>query len=520
MVQLMRRRRAEEETPTGDESQIPESKTRLIEAVPIPLGDPLETILLSSGGPVVLRDLELESVTVDTLKEAGVELIVPLIGQGELLGALYLGPRLSDQPYSTDDRRLLGSLASQVAPAMKVAQLIREQQAEAKERERINQELQVAALIQQTLLPKELPAIAGWQVDAFYRPARAVGGDFYDFIALEDGRLGVVIGDVTDKGVPAALVMATCRSMLRAAAQRHTSPSAVLADVNDGLVPEIPPAMFVTCLYAIIDTEAGEVVFANAGHNLPYVRHDGGVLELRATGMPLGLMPGMGYDETKYDMSAGEVMVLTSDGITEAHNAEGEMYGFGRLMDRVARRPINDDVLNAVVTELEAFTGEDAEVKRTSSAQTSAETFEERRQVLAKFAISSEEGNERIAIAKVTAAVDELGLEPARLERLKTAVGETVMNAIEHGNENRSELDVDVQVCANEDSVSVLVSDQGGDRMIPEATVPDLEAKLAGEQTPRGWGLFLIEKMVDEVRSTSDGATHTIELVMNREGVS
>jgi serine phosphatase RsbU (regulator of sigma subunit)/anti-sigma regulatory factor (Ser/Thr protein kinase) len=529
MVQLMKRRRADEETPVADEAQVPESKTRLIEAIPIPIGDPLETLLLSTGGPLVLRDLELESDTLVSLRAVGVELIVPLIGQGELLGALYLGPRLSDQPYSTDDRRLLGSLASQVAPAMKVAQLVREQQAEAKERERIQQELQVAALIQQTLLPKELPAIAGWQVDAFYRPARAVGGDFYDFITLEDGRLGVVIGDVTDKGVPAALVMATCRSMLRAAAQRHTSPSAVLADVNDALVPEIPPAMFVTCLYAIIDTEAGQVVFANAGHNLPYVRHQSGVVELRATGMPLGLMPGMPYDEAKYEMAPGEVMVLTSDGITEAHSAEGEMYGFSRLMDRVSRRPINDDVLNAVVTDLETFTGADADqedditlvvVKRTSSAQASASTFEERRQVLAKFAVPSEEGNERIAIAKVTAAIDELGLEPARLERLKTAVGETVMNAIEHGNENRADLDVDVEVCANEDTVSVLVSDRGGDRVIPEAAMPDLEAKLAGEQAPRGWGLFLIEKMVDEVRSTSDGATHTIELVMNREGVS
>jgi serine phosphatase RsbU (regulator of sigma subunit)/anti-sigma regulatory factor (Ser/Thr protein kinase) len=501
----------------------------MIDPIPVPVGDPLETLLLSSGGPVVLRDLELESETVDSLREAGVELIVPLIGQGELLGALYLGPRLSDQPYSTDDRRLLGSLASQVAPAMKVAQLVREQQAEAKERERIQQELQVAALIQQTLLPKELPAIAGWHVDAFYRPARAVGGDFYDFIALEDGRLGVVIGDVTDKGVPAALVMATCRSMLRSAAQRHDSPAAVLADVNDSLVPEIPPAMFVTCLYAIIDVEAGEVVFANAGHNLPYVRHEGGVLELRATGMPLGLMPGMGYDEAKYDMAAGEVMVLTSDGITEAHNAQGEMYGFGRLMDRVARRPINDDVLNAVVSDLEAFTGDGTEqedditlvvVKRTSSAQASAETFEARRRVLAQFSIASEEGNERVAIAKVAEAVEGLGLESRRLEQLKTAVGETVMNAIEHGNENRLELDVDVEVCANEDTVSVRITDQGGDKVIPEAALPDIEAKLSGEQTPRGWGLFLIEKMVDEVRSTSDGNTHTIELVMNREGAS
>jgi anti-sigma regulatory factor (Ser/Thr protein kinase) len=105
-----------------------------------------------------------------------------------------------------------------------------------------------------------------------------------------------------------------------------------------------------------------------------------------------------------------------------------------------------------------------------------------------------------------------------RLERLKTAVGETVMNAIEHGNEFHAELDVDVEVCANEMTVSVLVTDQGGAKVIPEATVPDIEAKLAGEQTPRGWGLFLIEQMVDEVKTTSEGGIHTVELVMNREG--
>jgi anti-sigma regulatory factor (Ser/Thr protein kinase) len=198
-------------------------------------------------------------------------------------------------------------------------------------------------------------------------------------------------------------------------------------------------------------------------------------------------------------------------------------------MDRVARRPINDDVLNAVVSDLEAFTGDGTEqedditlvvVKRTSSAQASAETFEARRRVLAQFSIASEEGNERVAIAKVAEAVEGLGLESRRLEQLKTAVGETVMNAIEHGNENRLELDVDVEVCANEDTVSVRITDQGGDKVIPEAALPDIEAKLSGEQTPRGWGLFLIEKMVDEVRSTSDGNTHTIELVMNREGAS
>jgi serine phosphatase RsbU (regulator of sigma subunit)/anti-sigma regulatory factor (Ser/Thr protein kinase) len=528
MVQLLKRRKSEE-TPTETPEASLSPGTRVIDAVPIPPGDPLEAALLSTGAPLELDSVEFESEALQSMRDRGVELIVPLIGQGELLGALYLGPRLSDQPYSTDDRHLLGSLASQVAPAMKVAQLVREQQAEAKERERINQELQVAALIQQTLLPKELPAIAGWHVDAFYRPARAVGGDFYDFVTLEDGRLGVVIGDVTDKGVPAALVMATCRSMLRAAAQRHDSPSAVLADVNEALVPEIPPAMFVTCLYAIIDTNQGEIVLANAGHNLPYVRTGGGVVELRATGMPLGLMPGMSYDERTYRLERGDVMVLTSDGITEAHNVEGEMYGFGRLMGRVALRPSNDDMVAALVGDLESFTGEGAEqedditlvvVRRTAAAKESAQIFHSEPEVLARFSVPSEEGNERIAISKVTEAVGDLGMEVSRLERLQTAVGETVMNAIEHGNENRAEIPVEIEVRATAANVSVRVSDQGGDKTIPDAETPDLEAKLAGEQTPRGWGLFLIGQMVDEIKTESHDKTHTVELVMNREGAS
>jgi serine phosphatase RsbU (regulator of sigma subunit)/anti-sigma regulatory factor (Ser/Thr protein kinase) len=527
MVQVRKRSKRAGAIREDTSSPAPDSQTREIDAIEIPPGDSLETILLSSGGPVELSGIELESEMVDILREQGVELVVPLIGQGELLGALYLGHRLSDQPYSTDDRRLLGNLASQVAPAMKVAQLVREQQAEAKERERIEQELKVAALIQQTLLPKELPSINGWNVDAFYRPARAVGGDFYDFIELDDHRLGVIIGDVTDKGVPAALVMATCRSMLRAAAAQHDSPSAVLADVNEHLVPEIPPAMFVTCLYAIIDTQNGEIVFANAGHNLPYVRTSDGVLELRATGMPLGLMPGMTYEERKHLLVDGDVMVLTSDGITEAHSPEGEMYGFSRLMGRVAKKTRDEDICSSLVGDLEAWTGPGAEqeddvtlvvIRRSASASASADAFHTGEEALIEFTVPSVEGNERVAIDKVAEAVGSLGIEGSRLEKLKTAVGETVMNAIEHGNENNPELDVSISVVVAPQHVTVRVVDSGGDKDIPNAATPDLEAKIAGEQTPRGWGLFLIERMVDEVSTARENGHHIVELVMNREG--
>jgi serine phosphatase RsbU (regulator of sigma subunit)/anti-sigma regulatory factor (Ser/Thr protein kinase) len=527
MISLRRRSKEGNATADAEAAKLSESPTRSLDPVEIPAGDPLETVLLSTGGPVELAGVEVQSETIDRLREGGVELVVPLIGQGELLGALYLGQRLSDQPYSTDDRRLLGNLASQVAPAMKVAQLVREQQAEAKERERIQQELQVAALIQQTLLPKELPSINGWNVDAFYRPARAVGGDFYDFIELDGDRLGVVIGDVTDKGVPAALVMATSRSMLRAAASRHDSPSAVLADVNEALVPEIPPAMFVTCLYAIIDTRAGQVVFANAGHNLPYVRTAEGVLELRATGMPLGLMPGMDYEERTHRLEDGDVMVLTSDGITEAHNPSGEMYGFSRLMGRVAKKTKDEDVCGALVSDLEGWTGADSEqedditlvvIRKTVSASGAASAFEPGEEMLIEFSLPSLEGNERAAIDRVAEAIGPIGLAPSRLEKLKTAVGETVMNAIEHGNENDPDLEVVVRVSATADFLRVKVTDQGGEREIPEAITPDLEAKLSGEQTPRGWGLFLIGQMVDEVNTARENGHHIVELVMSREG--
>src|SRR6185437_9133225 len=136
------------------------------------------------------------------------------------------------------DRGLLNNLATQAAPAVRVAQLVHQQQIEARERERIEQELRVARHIQQTLLPKELPSLPGWEVSAYYQPARAVGGDFYDFLPLADGKLGLVVGDVTDKGVPAALLMATTRSILRAAGQSLTSPGEVLERVNDLLCPD------------------------------------------------------------------------------------------------------------------------------------------------------------------------------------------------------------------------------------------------------------------------------------------
>src|SRR5215204_4435062 len=260
--------------------------------------DPIVAYFASASGVVEIEKLDLDSPALRAMKEADIKVVVPLVSQGELIGLLNLGPRLSQQEYSADDRKLLNDLATQTAPAVQVAQLVRQQQQQAQERERIEQELRVARLIQQTLLPKHVPDLPGYQLAAYYQPAREVGGDFYDFLEFEDGHLGIIVGDVTDKGVPAAIVMATTRTMLRASAQRLDSPGEVLKRVNDVIVRDIPPNMFITCLYAILDPESGHLVYANAGHDLPYLRHKGrpgDASELRARGMPLGLMPGMFY---------------------------------------------------------------------------------------------------------------------------------------------------------------------------------------------------------------------------------
>jgi serine phosphatase RsbU (regulator of sigma subunit) len=336
--------------------------------------DPIVAYLASASGVVEIDKLDLHSPALDAMKASQIKVVVPLVSQGELIGLLNLGPRLSQQEYSADDRKLLNDLATQTAPAVQVAQLVRQQQRQAQERERIEQELRVARLIQQTLLPKEVPDLEGYKLAAYYQPAREVGGDFYDFLKLDDEHLGLVVGDVTDKGVPAAIVMATTRTMLRASAQRLDSPGEVLKRVNDVIVRDIPPNMFITCLYAILNLESGLLRYANAGHDLPYRRRSrrrsssksnnggGGAEELRARGMPLGLLPGMSYEEKEIVLDRGDSVLFYSDGLVEAHDPHRQMFGFPRLQGLVgAHRSDGPAMVNFLLSELARFTGEEWE---------------------------------------------------------------------------------------------------------------------------------------------------------------
>ena len=527
------------DTPAPQTVDVAQQRRAATPTVDIAPGDPIIAYFQSAPGAVEIDKLDLPSPALRALQAAGVKMAVPLVSQGELIGVLNLGPRLSEQDYSVDDRVLLTNLATQAAPALRVAQLVREQQADIRARERIEHEMRVARHIQQSLLPKELPALSGWQVAAHYQPARAVGGDFYDFLTLPDGRCGIVIGDVTDKGVPAALVMATTRSTLRATAQQLVSPGLVLEKVNDQLCPEFPPNMFVTCLYAVLDPTTGRLQYANAGHDLPYRRCASGIEELRARGMPLGLMQGMQYEEKETILDPGESVLLYSDGLVEAHDPQREMFGFPRLRQLMADLPDDSsEMVTSLLSELQRFTGADWEqeddltlvvLQRAAAASTpeagdSWETVDgapahgQGWRRLAEWTVPSEPGNERLVMDEIVAAVAHLHMSARSLERLKTAVAEATMNAMEHGNEYRPDLPVQLEVLASDSALSVRITDQGGSKPIPDPETPNLEDKLAGLQSPRGWGLFLIKNLVDEMHVSHNDTHHTIDLIMHLEG--
>ena len=405
--------------------------------------------------------------------------IAPLLRMGELIHRM--ASRDFSQPLQVENNDELGELATQInQTAAELARLHEVSQAE----------LRIARDIQQTLLPERAPELPGWEVATHYQPAREVGGDFYDFLELSDGQLGLVVGDVADKGVPAALVMATTRAMLRVVGEQSASPGQVLERVNDLLCPDIPSNMFVTCLYAILDLNSGRIRYANAGHDLPYWRNSKGVTELRARGMPLGLMPGMTYEEKEATLAPGECILFHSDGMAEAHNPQKEMFGFPRLKNVMAEHPGGAGLIDVLLAELTDFTGErweqEDDVTLVTLQRAPLSGIDDRGgegamgesglgqpsgdddwRTLAEFAVPSEPGNERQAVAQLAQAVHGLDLPDTRLDGLKTAVAEATMNAMEHGNEYRPELPVSIKVLASQTALMVRITTMAVARLSP-----------------------------------------------------
>jgi serine phosphatase RsbU (regulator of sigma subunit)/transcriptional regulator with GAF, ATPase, and Fis domain len=226
-------------------------------------------------------------------------------------------------------------------------------------REKLEREFQLAREIQKTFLPDELPQPPGWQIAAMWQPARQVSGDFYDAFELPDRQVGIVIADVADKGMPAALFMTLIRTLVRSAIRENASPANVLARVNDLLLPDAKRGMFVTLVYCVFDPIDGRLTYANAGHNPPLVVRQGeGMIEkLMPTGMALGIMALPSITEVELDIKPGDLLILYTDGITEAFSPEGQMFGDDRFQDLVNQSRSNDptQLTELIITHLSDF---------------------------------------------------------------------------------------------------------------------------------------------------------------------
>jgi phosphoserine phosphatase RsbU/P len=256
-------------------------------------------------------------------------LCVPLQIKGANRGVIYVDNRVQSGIFSNDDLELLTAIAASAAIAIENARLFQV----AVEKGRLERELQLAREVQSSLLPESLPQIQGWDIAAQWKPAREVAGDFYDLIKVDPDQLSVIIADVSDKGMPAALYMALTRSILRACMLDSPLPANGIAKTNELICADTAFGMFVTLFYARINTQSGEIQYVNAGHNPPlhYQAKDNQLVKLTRTGMALGVEETSDYGQRVTRINPGDLLFMYTDGVTEATNAKEEEYGVGRL---------------------------------------------------------------------------------------------------------------------------------------------------------------------------------------------
>ena len=281
---------------------------------------------------------------------------VPLSVKADVFGVLLFQETSGGRRFRMRRLEIINGIAQQAALAIQNDRL----QKEMVVRERLETEVQLARQIQQTFIPESLPQPSGWELAARWKTARQVGGDFYDVMELPNQKLGLFIADVADKGMPAALFMALTRTLMRAAVIETPSPAEALQRVNALLIPDTKQGMFVTAVYAVLDQNNGELIYANAGHNPPlWVKANGEIERLTRTGVALGATEARTISESAIRLGSGESVLFYTDGLTEEFSSDGELFGEARLMDAIRANSSSsaDAMLDSVEASLNAFVG-------------------------------------------------------------------------------------------------------------------------------------------------------------------
>ena len=476
--------------------------------------DPLVRMMQAGVGPLDIEGLELSSPLLDALRSEQVNLSLPLRWHGRLIGLLNLGPAPDHDGLRTPAAVWVAELELDVPGSSP-----RGAQQDGPERRAL-----LARAIEEALTPAELPALEGWQVAARFAPAADVGGDFYDFLPLSDGRLGILIGDATERGLESALVMAVVREVLRSPAALSPSPGGTLARANTLVRADASLQAYVTCFYAVLDPATGLLRCANAGH-APPLWHRASTLgeplvELEVRGSPLGWFDDVTYEEVEITLAPGDALLLYSDGLSETRDRNGALLGIESLRAALSSGPADDPeaLADAILSAAAQHRGSGAVQEDDISLvclqradATGGQSEGTGWRLLAALQAPSRPDGERALIARVERAIAGVRLSASQVENVRTAVSEAVMNAVEHGNHERPELPVTVRVLSGEGRLRIEVTDRGAwPFRAPDE--PSLAAKLAGEQPARGWGRHLIAAMTDEMADSGDATHHTVRI--------
>ena len=383
---------------------------------------------------------------------------------------------------------------------------------------RITQEFEIARRMQTEMLPREAPRLQGLQIVARSIPATEVGGDFYDFIRLDEHRLVIIVGDVSGKGVSGAMVTSAALSALRHAAEERRSPAEILNFANRRLARDLQRNMFVAVFCGTIDTAAGTLMYANAGQTLPLLcrEHEAFYLSAPQHGerFPLGARKEASYGQELIALRPNDLLVFYTDGIVDMMNRATEPYSFERFQASVqihARAPL-PDMLERLLADAEEFTDtkehfddltllltrfEGNQQHAASSFTPEAVSANDNAGEI-RLTIPSRVGYEKLAMNTAAALAELIGFEHERIEDLRTAVAEACLNAMEHGNKLHDINRVDVSFKPTRENLTIQIFDNGTG-FAPRAGAPDVKKKIRGEENPRGLGLFLIEQLVDGV---------------------
>jgi sigma-B regulation protein RsbU (phosphoserine phosphatase) len=367
------------------------------------------------------------------------------------------------------------------------------------EKERIGSELRIASEIQKSILPRTFPPFpdrADFEIYATTIPPLEMGGDFYDFFLIDDKRLGVVIADVSGKGVPAAIFMAVSRSLIKATALASVSPSACLEHVNRLLCPDNDSAMFVTVFYGILNTETGELEFSNGGHNVPYIIGRDRLVPVGApSGMALGIVDDARYETSRTSLNAGETLVLYTDGVTEAMDTQNRLFStprFEQTIQGLARqRPI--DLLTKLVEEVQAFSHGALQADDITLL-----AMQYRQPALLEITLTNRAAELQRLAMEVERFAHSHRIPERDLQALALALDEVVTNTISYGYDDQAPHEIRVRLTLADGRLSAEVIDDGRPFNPLTAPPPDLTGTV-DERPVGGLGVHLVRSLMEQV---------------------